>query len=115
MQCLWRWLGSERTFPSFEFRPTSAFHESMGDDAQYEVTNPVDLLLQCRGLMSPVLMVDVRSSAGTLPLCMLYDPERLSSHGSAACTLYHGAVLEIMTEGTLNRAVCGHVCDVKRI
>ena len=79
------------------------------------MTNPVDLLLQCRGLMSPVLMVDVCSSAGTLPLCMLYDAERLSSHGSAACTLYHSTVLEILTEGVLNCAVCGHVYDVKRI
>ena len=108
---LWSWFFSPINTDGFDFVPTEPFGRFIGEGARYEVSNPVDVLLQQRGLLSDLLLVEISTAGYTYPMCFRYSIEDLSRRGSAACTLYHA---QLRIEG-LQDGVCGHLRDRKRV
>jgi hypothetical protein len=95
--------------PEFDFRPTVAFRNFVGDDACFVIANPVDLIMQHQGLMAEMLVLEVRTSDKTCTMWMRYKSEELAQHGTAKCTLFVGYADQNF-EG-----ICGQVRNRKRM
>jgi hypothetical protein len=101
---------SERllSLPEYEFRPSIAFRSGLGEDVCFNVTNPLDLLLQEQGLMASALVVEMVADGRTSTAWFRFDPEELSTRGASRCFLFADDA------GGRFDGVCGVVCNRKR-
>ena len=119
----WRWMFrskqcgehtelSERLAPkcdlNFEFKPTDTFLMLLGSDAQFIVVDPLDLLLQERGLMADALVVEAVVGDKKSILWFRYDTSDLATRGAAECTLFADDADRVFD------GVCGSIARIKR-
>ncbi len=93
----------------FEFKPTAAFLACLGTDARFVVMNPLDLLLQERGLMAEALVVEVVTEDRRSVFWFRYDSEDLAKMGASRCTLFANDTDRVFD------GVCGVICRTKRV
>ena len=119
----WRWTFRKRASKSeelrqkliprdtldFEFKPVASFLACVGSNARFVVMNPLDLLLQERGLMAEALVVEVFTDDKRSVFWFRYDSADLAKMGASRCTLFANDA-DRMFDG-----VCGVVCRTKRI
>ena len=96
------------SLPEYEFRPSLAFRARLGETVRFNVTNPLDLLLQEQGLMGSALVVEIVSDGRKSTAWFRYDPQQLSDRGISNCTLFADDS-DSMFDG-----VCGVLCNRKR-
>lgn len=94
---------------SFEFIPAPAFLERLGGNVQFLVTNPLDLLLQERGLMAEALVVEASIGDRRSVLWFRYNAVDLAARGESSCTLFADDADRVFD------GVCGKICSAKRI
>jgi hypothetical protein len=104
---------SQRLVPggdlSFEFKPSAIFLERLGGNVEFLVTNPLDLLLQERGLMAEALVVEASIGDRHSVLWFRYNAADLVARGESECTLFAD------DSDRCFDGVCGKICSLKRI
>ena len=118
----WRWTFRKRASKSelrqkliprdtldFEFKPVASFLACVGNNARFVVMNPLDLLLQERGLMAEALVVEVFTDDKRSVFWFRYDSADLAKMGASRCTLFANDADRVFD------GVCGVVCRTKRI
>jgi hypothetical protein len=117
----WRWVSGRRGskavvelpkrggYLDFEFQPNASFLSRFGGGVDFYVTNPLDLLLQERGLMAEALVVEAKIEDRRSILWFRYNAVDLAARGESECTLFANDADRCFD------GVCGKLCSVKRI
>ena len=118
----WRWTFRRRTQNTelrqqliprdaldFEFKPATSFLACLGANTRFVVANPLDLILQERGLMAEALVVEVITSERKFVFWFRYNAEDLSKLGASQCTLFANDADRVFD------GVCGVICRSKQI
>jgi hypothetical protein len=122
---VWRWMfkrrASKKHVPElrqtlvsggdldFEFTPSAVFSAKLGAGVRFIVSNPLDLLLQERGLMAEALVVEAVMGDRRSVLWFRYNALELAARGVSECTLFADDADRVFD------GVCGVICSAKRI
>jgi hypothetical protein len=94
----------------FYFRPSAGLVAAAGAGCVFEITNPLDLLLHARNLMTSVLVVEVKSTPSFV-MWLCFDMAELAERGVSPCRMIADDVaMSVFPDA----GVCGWLVDKKR-
>ena len=118
---IWKWMfrpartqkkkkaESVYSFPEFEFQPAADFVRQLGCAPKFVIANPLDLILQQRGLMADCVVVEMKVGVHQTALWLRFNTEDLASRGMAECTLFADDSDRVFD------GVCGFIVEKKKI